>query len=90
LQDRISVFQNGTSTERATNYFRGRYFMKTVGEANCNGEKYRGGSEVYGESIYTKRWELLVLTNFLLPKNVVFLSYTDHDKTLFMVIFLPS
>jgi outer membrane receptor for ferrienterochelin and colicins len=34
-------------------------FMKTVGEANCNGEKYRGGSEVYGESIYTKRWELL-------------------------------
>jgi hypothetical protein len=52
--------------------FRDVIFMKTVGEANCNGEKYRGGSEVYGESIYTKRWELLVLTNFLLPKNVVF------------------
>ena len=34
--------------------------MKTVGEVNCNGtKKYRGGDEVYGESIYTKRWELL-------------------------------
>jgi hypothetical protein len=35
------------------------------------GEKYRGGSEVYGE-IYTKRWELLVLTNFLLRRKMLF------------------
>jgi outer membrane receptor for ferrienterochelin and colicins len=40
LQDRISVFQNGVSTERTTNYsLAGRYFMKTDGEANCNGKK---------------------------------------------------
>jgi outer membrane receptor for ferrienterochelin and colicins len=39
LQDRISVFQNGVSTERTTNYsLAGRYFMKTDGEAN-NGRK---------------------------------------------------
>jgi hypothetical protein len=63
--------------------------MKTVG-ANCNGEKYRGGKEVYGESIYTKRWELLVLTNSCIAEKCCHFSYTDHDQTLFMVIFLPS
>jgi outer membrane receptor for ferrienterochelin and colicins len=67
----------------------GRYFMKTVGEANCNGEKYRGGSEVYGESIYTKRWELLGAYELPIAKKCCF-PYTDHDQTLFMVIFLPK
>jgi hypothetical protein len=72
--------------QKATNYsLADVIFMKTVGEANCNGEN-NGGSEVYGgESIYTKRWELLVLMNFLLPKKNVLFSYTDHDQNLFMV-----
>jgi outer membrane receptor for ferrienterochelin and colicins len=53
--------------------------MKTDGEANCNGKKYRGGTDVYGESIYTKRWELLGAYELLLQMLFSF-SYTDHDQ----------
>jgi hypothetical protein len=38
LQDRISVFQNGVSKDNKL-LSAGRYFMKTDGEANCNGRK---------------------------------------------------
>jgi outer membrane receptor for ferrienterochelin and colicins len=55
--------------------------MKTDGEANAMGKKYRGGTDVYGESIYTKRWNYWVLMNFLLQKKMLFsFSYTDHDQ----------
>jgi outer membrane receptor for ferrienterochelin and colicins len=37
------------------------------------GEKYRGGTDVYGESIYTKRWELLGAYELPMQKNVVFI-----------------
>jgi outer membrane receptor for ferrienterochelin and colicins len=40
LQDRISVFQNGVSTERTTNYSRRALFYEDRWGANCNGEKY--------------------------------------------------
>jgi outer membrane receptor for ferrienterochelin and colicins len=36
-------------------------------------KKYRGGTDVYGESIYTKRWELLGAYELPLQKNVVFI-----------------
>src|SRR5690606_38995335 len=44
-------------------------------------KQYRGGSEVYGESIYTKRWELLGA--YELPvseKMLLSVSYADHDQ----------
>jgi outer membrane receptor for ferrienterochelin and colicins len=53
--------------------------MKTDGRRIAI-KKYRGGTDVYGESIYTKRWELLVLMNFLLQKMLFSFSYTDHDQ----------
>jgi hypothetical protein len=50
-------------------------------------KKYRGGTDVYGESIYTKRWELLVLMNFPLQKKCCFhFLIRTTTKTPFMVI----
>jgi outer membrane receptor for ferrienterochelin and colicins len=57
----------------------GRFFTKTVGVAKCNGKKNRGGFEVYGESIYTKRWELLGAYAHC-RKMLFSFSYTDHDQ----------
>jgi hypothetical protein len=46
-------------------------------------------AEVYGESIYTKRWELLC-NSHCYRKNVVRFLIQITTKTLYMVIFLPS
>jgi outer membrane receptor for ferrienterochelin and colicins len=52
----------------------GRYFYEDRWEAMQMGEKkYRGGTDVYGESIYTKRWELLGAYELPMQKNVVFI-----------------
>lgn len=60
LQDRISVF-NKWSFQRAKGRvftLAGRYVYEDRfgGELNWN-RGFRGGNEVYGESIYTNRWE---------------------------------
>jgi outer membrane receptor for ferrienterochelin and colicins len=42
---------------------------------------HRGGGDVYGESIYTKRWELI--GNYQLPfkeKVLLAFSYNDHNQ----------
>lgn len=84
LQDRISIFQKW-NFERANNRkfsLAGRYFYEDRwgGEMQWN-PSYRGGDEVYGESIYTSRFELL--GNYQLPikEKVNFqFSYSDHDQ----------
>lgn len=43
--------------------------------------EYRGGDEIYGESIYTRRWE--VLGKYQLPldeKLLLSFSYNDHNQ----------
>src|SRR5690606_29123912 len=60
LQNRISVF-NKWSFERKDNRvfsLAGRYVYEDRwgGDMKWN-KKYRGGDEIYAESIYTKRWE---------------------------------
>jgi outer membrane receptor for ferrienterochelin and colicins len=50
------------------------------------GEKY-GGDEVYGESIYTKRWELLEPMNCLTIEKMLSPFHTDHDQK--PVLYLP-
>ena len=56
--------------------------MKIVGGGEMNWErKYRGGDEVYGESIYTSRWELM--GNYQLPVNeTIFFQFSanGHDQ----------
>jgi outer membrane receptor for ferrienterochelin and colicins len=84
LQDRISIFQKWSFNRKDNKLLSlaGRYFY----EDRWGGElqwakKYRGGTEVYGESIYTKRWELLGAYELPIAEKMLFsFSYTDHDQ----------
>lgn len=84
LQDRISVFQKWNFKRAGNKLFSlmGRYFYEDRwgGEMQYR-KRHRGTSEVYGESIYTNRWELLGA--YELPfteKMFLRFSYTDHDQ----------
>ena len=60
LQDRISIFNKWSFKRKENRVFTlaGRYMYEDRwgGELNWNPD-YRGGSDIYGESIYTSRWE---------------------------------
>lgn len=62
LQNRISLFNKWTFPRKDNKIFSiaGRYVNEDRwgGEMQWN-KQYRGGDEVYGESIYTKRWEVM-------------------------------
>ncbi len=84
LQVRISVFQkwNFQRTNDRELSLAGRFFY----EDRWGGElqwtpAFRGGDSIYGESIYTRRFELL--GKYQLPikeKMMLSFSYTDHDQ----------
>lgn len=84
LQDRISIFQKWDFKRTNNRKFSlaGRYFYEDRwgGEMQWNSD-YRGGNEIYGESIYTSRFE--ILGDYQLPMtekvNLQF-SYSDHDQ----------
>lgn len=84
LQDRISIFQKW-DFERSDNRLfslAGRFFYEDRwgGEMQWTPE-FRGGDEIYGESIYTRRWE--VLGKYQLPfeeKMLLSVSYNDHNQ----------
>jgi outer membrane receptor for ferrienterochelin and colicins len=84
LQDRISVFQKWNFNRKNNKLFSmaGRFFYEDRWGGQLQWEKkYRGGSEVYGESIYTKRWELLGAYELPIAEKMLFsFSYTDHDQ----------
>ncbi|MCX7548973.1 TonB-dependent receptor [Xanthomarina sp. F1114] len=84
LQDRISIFQKWNFQRENNRLFSlaGRYFYEDRwgGEMQWN-PSFRGGNEVYGESIYTSRYE--ILGNYQLPiiERINFqFSYSDHDQ----------
>lgn len=84
LQDRISVFQKWDFERKDNRLFSlaGRFFYEDRwgGEMQWTPE-YRGGDEIYGESIYTRRWELL--GKYQLPfkeKLLLSFSYIDHNQ----------
>ncbi len=84
LQDRISIFQKWDFKRKDNKEFTlaGRYFYEDRwgGEMQWN-PSFRGGDEIYGESIYTSRFELI--GNYQLPitEKVNFqFSYSDHDQ----------
>ena len=84
LQDRISVFQKWNFTRKSNKLFSiaGRYFYEDRwgGEMNWN-KSYRGGDEVYGESIYTNRYELMGTYELPVAEKMFFsFSYADHDQ----------
>ncbi|TDE04952.1 TonB-dependent receptor [Flavobacterium hiemivividum] len=84
LQDRISVFQKWNFNRKSNKLLSlaGRYFYEDRWGGELQWEKkYRGGTEVYGESIYTKRWELLGAYELpIAEKMLLSFSYTDHDQ----------
>lgn len=82
LQDRVSVFQKWNFNRRHNRLLSlaGRYLYEDRwgGELHWRPE-HRGGDEVYGESIYTSRWELI--GNYQLPveeKLLLAVSYNEH------------
>lgn len=84
LQNRISVFQKWNFQRKQNRLFSvaGRYMYEDRwgGDLRWN-KSFRGGDSVYGESIYTKRWE--VLGNYQLPtkeKLMLSFSYNNHDQ----------
>jgi outer membrane receptor for ferrienterochelin and colicins len=87
IQKRISVFQKFTIDRKSKKAFHmaGRYFYEDRwgGEMNWS-PIFRGGDSIYGESIYTNRFELL--GNYQLPfKEKIHLnaSYTHHNQNSF-------
>ena len=84
LQDRISVFQKWNFDRKDSRLFTvaARYFNEDRwgGDTRWN-KSLRGGDSIYGESIYTKRWEFL--SNYQLPtteKLLLSFSYNNHDQ----------
>ncbi len=84
LQERISVF-NKLSIDRKSGKeltFAGRFFYEDRwgGELQWN-KGFRGGNEVYGESIYTTRYEALGKYQLPVLENMfASFSYTNHDQ----------
>ncbi|MBA4848843.1 TonB-dependent receptor [Emticicia sp. BO119] len=85
LQNRVSIFNKWTFQRPQNRAF--NLAARYVYEDRFGGEMQwkrnnRGGNEVYGESIFTKRWELL--GNYQLPianEKVIFnFSVNQHDQ----------
>ena len=77
LQKRVSIFNKLTSTKSSI-AFRVLYEDRWGGEMDWE-SKYRGGDEIYGESIYTKRFE--VFGNYEFSDSFLFqYSVNHHDQ----------
>lgn len=84
LQQRISVFQKWNFQRKenrllsvAVRYY---YEDRWGGEMNWN-KRFRGGDSIYGESIYTKRWELTGQYQLPFKEKILYaVSYNDHDQ----------
>ena len=84
LQDRISVFQKWNFNRKENRQFslaaRYNYEDRWGGDVTWD-KSYRGGTERYGESIYTNRWEMLGTYQLPIKEPVMFSwSLNDHDQ----------
>ncbi len=84
LQDRISVFQKWNIERNDNQLFslagRFMYENRWGGDVRWN-KTFRGGDSIYGESIYTSRYELL--SNYQLPtkeKLMLAFSLNSHNQ----------
>lgn len=84
-QKRVSIFNkfNWKSSRNRKGSLALRYLYEDRwgGEMNWTPE-FRGGDQVYGESIYTSRFELIGSQQFAGDIEVQY-SYTDHDQNSF-------
>ena len=84
LQERISVFQKWNFPRDQGRIFSlaGRFYYEDRwgGEMQWTPE-FRGGTEIYGESIFTRRWEVLGQYQLPIPEKLIFsFSYNDHNQ----------
>ncbi len=84
LQKRVSVFQKWSFTRKENRLLSiaARFYNENRwgGDMRWN-QNFRGGDSIYGESIYTNRWE--ILGNYQLPfKEKLMLSFSlnQHDQ----------
>ena len=84
LQHRLSVFQKLSINRKANRLLSiaARYFNEDRWGGDIRWTKaFRGGDSLYGESIYTKRWE--AIGSYQLPlkeKMMLSFSYNNHDQ----------
>ena len=84
LQNRISVIQKWDFQRKNNRIFSiaARYIYEDRWGGDMRWEKqFRGGDSIYGESIYTKRWE--ILGSYHLPtkeKLMLSFSYNNHNQ----------
>jgi outer membrane receptor for ferrienterochelin and colicins len=84
LQDRISIFQKWNFDRKGNRLFSlaGRFMYEDRFGGDLQWNKiFRGGDSVYGESIYTSRYELL--GNYQLPTKEIFMlsfSFNKHNQ----------
>jgi outer membrane receptor for ferrienterochelin and colicins len=80
IQNRISVFNKfqGKSGSVAFRYF---YESRWGGQTNWT-PKYRGTDQIYGESIYTKRIEVIGVQNITNALSINY-SYNSHEQDSF-------
>ena len=84
LQNRVSVFNKWNFDRKDNRQFslaaRYVYEDRWGGQTNWTKE-YRGGDSIYGESIYTKRWELFGVYQLPIKEKVTFqFSANGHDQ----------
>lgn len=84
LQERVSIFNKWNFTRKSNKPFSvaGRFFYEDRwgGQMNWN-KSYRGGSEVYGESIYTQREEIIGKYGLPTKENMNYsFSFTNHHQ----------
>jgi len=83
LQNRISVFNIWNFDRKDNRIFSlaGRYVYEDRWGGEMNWEtKYRGGDEVYGESIYTSRWEFFGTYQLPAREKILFQFSTNGHK----------
>ncbi|WP_394990657.1 TonB-dependent receptor plug domain-containing protein [Emticicia sp.] len=88
LQNRVSLFNKWSFQRRDNRVF--NLAARYVYEDRFGGEmqwqkRNRGGAEIYGESIYTKRWEMLGSYQLPIDKQKVTLnfSFNQHQQNSF-------
>lgn len=84
LQNRISVFNKWNFDRKDNRVFSvaGRYVYEDRWGGDMNWSKeFRGGDSIYGESIYTKRWELFGVYQLPVKEKMMLLfSVNGHDQ----------
>lgn len=87
LQDRISVFQKMNLMRKNQKEFSlaGRYLYEDRWGGQLNWEnKFRGSEQVYGESIYTSRWETIGIYDLPTKEDLSFsFSANGHQQNSF-------